>query len=117
MGNLPPREDDGGGPHLLERGSVPAGAVVRFGQRTSSTIRIASHHIRDIDVRDIVDKGMQVGVIKTPTSPSLIIERTEGEMIAIKTGLSREELEWVADRLRRELAEAPDARRQEPSVG
>jgi hypothetical protein len=46
----------------------------------------------------------------------LVIEREDGSSVVLGAGLPREELEWVAARLRQEMARAAESRRQERSA-
>ncbi|QRK12330.1 hypothetical protein JQX13_21270 [Archangium violaceum] len=85
--------------------SRPGLELVRFGSGEARPTRIPLEHIRDVDVRLHSEGGPRVGVSSEPTSPMLIIDRTQGGLVALGVGLPREELEWVADRLRQVLAE------------
>jgi hypothetical protein len=79
--------------------------LVRFGSGEARPTRIPMQQIRDVDVRLHSDGAPKVGVSREPTTPMLIIDQTQGGLVALGAGLPREELEWTAGRLRQVLAE------------
>jgi hypothetical protein len=83
--------------HATWRFSVSAQGLEaeRTGSGKSQLVRLDARELRDIDVRDA----------GSGKSPILVIERIEGERLAVGEGLPREELQWVASRLRQALAE------------
>ncbi len=83
--------------HATWRFSVSAQGLeaVSTGGGKGQTVRLDARELRDIDVRDADSRK----------SPILVIERIEGERLAMGEGLPREELQWVASRLRQALAE------------
>lgn len=86
--------------------------VVRGGPGAPVTTRLAAGLIEDVDVRDLVVR-MNAG----QALPMLVIEGRDGAQLLLGEGLPREELEWVAARVRQELAALSEARRQELGTG
>ncbi|WP_257461609.1 hypothetical protein [Archangium lipolyticum] len=93
--------------------SRPGLAVERSTSGLTRPIRIPAHLIRDIDVRDHSDGAPMTGVFEPSTCPMLIIDRSDGKLLALGAGLPREELEWAAALVRQRLAAEAEARRQE----
>ncbi|PTL77784.1 hypothetical protein DAT35_42015 [Vitiosangium sp. GDMCC 1.1324] len=81
--------------------------VAWVGGEAREPVRIAAHLIRDIDVRAHLRDGGQ------GPRRMLVIEREDGELLALGEDLPREALAGLAGRLRRRLAEVLEARRQE----
>jgi hypothetical protein len=84
------------------------------GPRQEPPTRLAAQLIRDIDVREQAGGSMRVS---DSTCPMLVIERHDGQTIALGEGLPRAELEWAAARVRQELAALTGDRRQGLKAG
>jgi hypothetical protein len=93
--------------------SRPGLSVERSTSGLTHPLRIPAHLIRDVDVRDHSDGAPLFEFFDPSTFPMLIIERKDGELLALGAGLPREELEWAAALVRQRLAREAEARRQE----
>jgi hypothetical protein len=91
--------------------------VVRSGSGAPQHTRVPARFLQEFDVREFAEGAAGVGLFLAATSPMLVIEREDGPQVMLGAGLPREELEWVAARLRQEMAKQAESRRQERSAG
>jgi hypothetical protein len=96
--------------------SRPGLEVVRAGSGAPQSTRVPARLLQEVDVRELQDRAAGLGLFQEATCPLLVLEREDGPQLVLGAGLPRRELEWVAARVRQEVAKLAESRRQERSA-